>query len=122
MRSVLLTCTLLLLPVPASALCRCACVLGQMQSICQQTDLVTPICQGLCTDDLRPASAIRPLAGGQQQLDSVRPFNPAPDGVQQRDTDLNTDTRGFQLGTAGVQSGTSGLSGTASGAAGATGR
>src|SRR5689334_897862 len=43
MRSLLLAASLLLLPAPASALCRCTCIRGEMKPICQQTDLMVPI-------------------------------------------------------------------------------
>lgn len=127
MRLLLLACSLLLLPLPASALCRCACVRGVMAPVCQPTDLVHPICQGLCSDAIRAETATRPLAGGQTQFDTVQPSEPAPTGMQERDPNYSLDARGYQLGTAGVQSGNDafssstagGSSGSASG--GATG-
>lgn len=111
MRSLVLACSLLLLPAQAFALCRCACVLGQMRPICQETDLMMPICQGICPDEIRPLVVTRPLAGGRQQFDTVRPFDPAPGGLQERNPDLNLDARGNPLGTAGVQTGNDAFSG-----------
>lgn len=66
MRFGLIALALLGLTTDASALCRCACVLGVMRPICQPTDLVSPICVGLCTDDVRQETVTRPLAGGRQ--------------------------------------------------------
>lgn len=127
MRPLLLACSLLFFPLPASALCRCACVRGVMTAICQPTDLVHSICQGLCTDAIRPETTTRPLAGGQPQYETVQPFDPAPRGLETRDPDYGTDARGFQLGTAGVQSGndafsSSGASGSGGGATGSGSR
>ena len=118
MRYVLIAC-LLLLPGPASALCRCTCVQGVMRPICQQTDLVEPICQGFCQDDVRPAPVVRPLAGGRPIFDPVTPFNPAPRNLQEADPDYNLDARGFPVGTPGLLTGAPGQSGgsSASGAA-----
>ncbi len=56
MRSLLLATTLLLLPAPASALCQCVCVQGEMKPICQPTDLMVPICQGICETSVRPSA------------------------------------------------------------------
>ncbi|MDP4023889.1 hypothetical protein Q8W71_14755 [Methylobacterium sp. NEAU 140] len=130
MRTLLLACSLLLLPLPASALCRCACVRGVMTPICQPTDLVQPICQGLCSDEIRAEGVTRPLAGGQPQYDTVQPFDPAPREMKGRDPDYNLNPRGFQLGTAGVQSGNDafssssggGLGNSLSGGSGSSGR
>ncbi|SFT28405.1 hypothetical protein [Methylobacterium sp. yr668] len=44
---------LLALPAPASALCRCTCIQGEMKAICQETDLTVPMCQGLCETTIR---------------------------------------------------------------------
>lgn len=110
MRLGLVVLALLATMAQASALCRCACVRGTMRPICQDNDLVTPICAGLCTDELRRTPVVTPLGGGQQVFAPVQPFNPAPNGVPHPDADLNTDTRGFQLGSAGVPSGTDSLS------------
>jgi hypothetical protein len=117
MRSILLLCTLLLLPSQAWALCRCTCVRGVMRPICQQTDLVEPICQGLCEDQIRPETVVRPLAGGKQEFGPVEPFDPAPGGLIQKDPALGLDTRGNPLGTAGVQGGNDALSSAAAGGA-----
>ena len=117
MRSMLLLCSLFLLPTQVWAACRCACVRGVMRPICQQTDLVEPICQGLCTDSIRPETAVKPLAGGQVVVTPVEPFDPAPSGLPQRDLNLSTDTRGNPLGTAGVQGGTDAFSSSGSGGA-----
>ena len=119
MRFGLIVLALLELTTDASAACRCACVRGVMRPICQQTDLIEPICAGLCTDDLRPDLVVKPIAGGRQALDPIHPFDPAPNGLEERNPDLNTDSRGYQLGTAGVDSGTSGFSSGNSGGAGA---
>jgi len=117
MRSILLLCSLLLLPSQAWAACRCACVRGVMRPICQQTDLVEPICTGLCTDGIRPETVVKPLFGGQQVFNPVEPFDPAPPGLVQRDLNLSTDTRGNPLGTAGVQGGSDAFSSSAAGGA-----
>lgn len=122
MRSILLLCTLLLLPSQAWALCRCACVRGVMRPICQQTDLVEPICQGLCADEIRPGTVVRPLAGGQQVFSPVEPFDPAPGSLMQKDPNFGLDTRGNPLGTAGVQGGNDALSSSAAAAGGAVSR
>lgn len=127
MRPLLLACSLLLFPLPASALCRCACVRGVITPICQPTDLVHPVCQGLCSDAIRAEAVTRPLAGGQPQYEAVQPFDPAPPGLQARDPNYGVDARGFQLGTAGVQSGNDAFSSSSSGgssgaAAGASSR
>ncbi|MDF2599272.1 hypothetical protein [Methylobacterium brachiatum] len=117
MRSILLLCSLLLIPTQAWAACRCACVRGVMRPICQQTDMVEPICTGLCTDSVRPETVVKPLFGGQQAFNPVEPFDPAPPGLVQRDLNLSTDTRGNPLGTAGVQGGSDAFSSSAGGAA-----
>ena len=118
-RLLFLACSLLLVPLPASALCRCACVRGVMRPICQPTDLVEPICQGLCADSLRGEAVTSPLAGGQPQYETVQPFDPAPRGLQEADPNYNIDARGFQLGTAGVQSGNDAFSSSGAGGSGA---
>ena len=117
MRSIVLFCFLLLLPTQVWAACRCGCVRGMMRPICQQTDLVEPICTGLCTDSIRPEVVVKPLAGGQQVFNPVEPFDPAPPGLVQRDLNLSSDTRGNPLGTAGVQGGSDALSSSAAGGA-----
>lgn len=90
-----------------------------MRPICQQTDLVEPICTGLCTDSVRPETVVKPLGGGQQVVNPVEAFDPAPPGLPQRDLNLSTDTRGNPLGTAGVQGGSDALSSSAAGGAAA---
>jgi|GEM_PF-2282735 len=122
MRSIFLLCAVLLLPSEAWAACRCACVKGVMRPICQQTDLVEPICQGLCEDSVRPSRLVVPFGGGLQAVNPVQPFDPAPGGLVQQDPNLNTDTRGNPLGTAGVQGGTDALSSSAGAAGAATAR
>ncbi|MEE7493075.1 hypothetical protein [Methylobacterium oryzae] len=119
MRSILLLCTLLLLPSQAWALCRCICVRGVMRPICQQTDLVEPICQGLCEDQIRPATVVRPLAGGQQVFSPVELFDPAFEKLAEKDPNVGLDTRGNLLGTTGVQAGADALSRSAQSAASA---
>jgi hypothetical protein len=84
-----------------------------MRPICHQTDLVEPICQGLCEDEIRPATVVKPLAGGQQVFSPVEPFDPAPGGLIQKDSNFGLDTRGNPLGTAGVQGGNDALSSSA---------
>ncbi|MCJ2058687.1 hypothetical protein MKL09_19290 [Methylobacterium sp. J-048] len=88
-----------------------------MRPICQQTDLVEPICTGLCTDGIRPETVVKPLAGGQTVVTPVEPFDPAPPGLIQRDLNLSADTRGNPLGTAGVQGGSDAFSSSAAGGA-----
>ena len=114
MRSMFLLCAVLLLPSEAWAACRCACVKGVMRPICQQTDLVEPICQGLCEDSIRPSRLVVPFGGGLQANNPVQPFDPAPGSLIQQDPNLNTDP----LCTAGVQGGNDALSSSV-GAAGA---
>ncbi|SDO69567.1 hypothetical protein SAMN05216360_1392 [Methylobacterium phyllostachyos] len=116
MRSIFLLCAVLLLPSEAWAACRCACIKGVMRAICQPTDLVEPICQGLCEDSVRPNRLVVPFGGGLQAINPVQPFDPAPNGLTQQDTNLNSDTRGNPLGTAGVQGGSDALSSSAGGA------
>lgn len=105
MRSILLLCTLLLLPSQAWALCRCTCVRGVMRPICQQTDLVEPICQGFCETQIRPERVVTPLAGGKQVFEPAQPTNPAPGGLASPDLDLNSNPNGTQLGTPSQLSG-----------------
>lgn len=121
MRSIVLVCFLIAVSSEATAACRCACVKGIMRPICQQVDLVEPICQGFCTDDLRPEAVSKPLSGGQQQFNPVqsveigRPIisiDPRTGSVE-NSTNYDTDTRGYSLGTAGVQTGSSSLSSSA---------
>ncbi len=78
MRTIMLAAALLALPVPASALCRCTCVRGEMKAICQETDLTIPICQGLCETTIRPDRVIIPLAGARQAFEPAQSTNPAP--------------------------------------------
>ena len=122
LRSTILLCAALLLPTQSWAACRCACVRGVMRPICQQTDLVEPICQGLCEDSVRPSRLVVPFGGGQQAINPVQPFDPAPGGLVQQDPNLNTDTRGNPLGTAGVQGGNDALSSSVGAAGAATAR
>ena len=127
MRPMLALAILLLFSATASAACRCTCVLGQMRPVCQPTDLMVPICQGICADETRPEIVVRPLAGGQQAFNPPVPFDPAQPtvtfdprtGQVESGGNYDLDTRGFPVGTAGVPSGTTGLS---SGAVGAVGR
>jgi hypothetical protein len=105
MRLILSLCAVLLLPSQAWALCRCACVRGVMRPICQETDLVQPICQGLCEDEIRASPVLKPLFGGRQVANPVESFDPAPRDLTQRDPNFNFDTRGNPLGTAGVDTG-----------------
>ena len=118
MRSFVLLCLLMLIPAEASAACRCACVRGVMRPICASTDLVEPICQGLCEDSLRSDAVDRPLAGGRQATNPVEPvelgrptvtFNPKT-GLPDDNANYDVGTTGYPLGTAGVTSGTGQLS------------
>lgn len=98
MRPLLLAVSLLLLPAPASALCRCTCVQGTMRPICQPTDLMVPICQGLCETDVRPERVITPLAGGRPAFEPVLPSDPAPRALAAPQEDLDTNPNGQVLG------------------------
>lgn len=108
MRSLIVATSLLLLPMPASALCRCTCIQGVMKPICQQTDLTVPICQGLCETQIRQERVITPLAGGRQEFAPPQPFNPAPGGLQSQTTDLDANPNGQLLGTPSQLSGSVG--------------
>jgi hypothetical protein len=110
MRSLLLAVSLLLLPAPASAVCRCTCVQGEMKPICQPTDLMIPICQGLCETQIRPERVITPLAGGRQAFEPAQSTNPAPGGLVSPDLSLDTNPNGTQLGTPSQLSGSVGSS------------
>ncbi|TXN75949.1 hypothetical protein FV228_01985 [Methylobacterium sp. WL18] len=128
MRSLMLAASLLVLPVPASALCRCSCVQGVMRPICQPTDLIVPICQGLCETEIRPERVVTPLAGGRPAFEPVLPSNPAPRSLAPPEEQLETNPNGQILGTPSQLSGSVGssLSGSGasslSGGAGASGR
>ncbi len=130
MRIGLIALVLLELTSGASAACRCGCVRGQYKAICLPTDLVEPICQGLCSDEIREAPTIIPLAGGRQEVMPVTPSEQARPtvevdprtGVVDDPNNYNADTRGNQLGTAGVPGGTSNLSTAPAAAAGAGAR
>lgn len=74
MRSLMLAASLLILASPAWARCECACVGGQMRAVCPPTDLVAPICQGICDPVIQSNRLVVPLAGGAQ---SVEPNDPA---------------------------------------------
>lgn len=127
MRTVLILIALAGLVSDASAACRCGCVRGQWKAICQPTDLVEPVCQGFCSDQVRALPAVTPLAGGHPETLPVRPAELGKPtvstdprtGLVEDNTNYDVDSRGYALGTAGVPSGTSGLS---SGSAGAAGR
>lgn len=108
MRLLLLGCSLLLLPTPALALCRCTCIDGVSKPICQPTDLMVPLCQDLCLDSIRPARVVRPLAGGRPATGPVQPFNPAPGGLVSPEQNLDTDVNGLPLGTSSRLSGNGG--------------
>lgn len=126
MRIGLIALILLGLTSGASAACRCGCVRGQYKAICLPTDLVEPICQGLCSDQVRELPVTIPLAGGHQEFTPVAPSGPTEarikidpkTGLVDDSINFDADTRGYQLGTAGVPGGTSNLS---SGAAPASG-
>ena len=112
MRLLLLGCSLLLLPTPALALCRCTCVEGVSRPICQPTDLMVPLCQDLCLDSVQPERVTRPLAGGRPATEPIQPFNPAPGGLSDPQQNLDTDVSGLPLGTSSTLSGNvGGLSG-----------
>ena len=110
MRTLLPVASLLLLPKSASALCRCTCIQGEMKLICQPTDVMVPICQGLCETQIRPERVIVPLAGGQQVFESAQSTNPPPGGVVVQGTDLNSNPNGTQLGLPSQFSGSVGSS------------
>ena len=110
MRLLMLAAALLLLPAQASALCRCTCVRGVMKPICQETDLVVPICQGLCELTIQTERAVRPLAGGRVVNGPPESTNPSPGGLQGTDLDLNTNPNGQALGTPSQLSGSVGSS------------
>ncbi|TXN40528.1 hypothetical protein FV233_26545 [Methylobacterium sp. WL7] len=112
MRSLMVavTASLLLLPMPASALCRCTCVQGVMKPICQPTDLMVPICQGLCENQIRTDRVVIPLAGGKPALEPIQPFNPAPGGLVSPEMSLDTNPNGTQLGSPSQLSGSVGSS------------
>ena len=110
MRTIMLAAALLALPVPASALCRCTCVRGEMKAICQETDLTIPICQGLCETTIRPDRVIIPLAGARQAFEPAQSTNPAPGGLVSPDLSLDTNPNGTQLGTPCQLSGSVGSS------------
>ncbi|MFB0490864.1 hypothetical protein ABIE45_003450 [Methylobacterium sp. OAE515] len=110
MRAMMLAVTLLLLPVPASALCRCTCVKGVMTPVCQPTDLMVPICQGFCETQIRPERVITPLAGGKQVFDPAQSTNPSPGGLEAPVIDLNSNPNGTQLGLPSQFSGSVGSS------------
>lgn len=110
MRLLLLAALLLSVPMPASALCRCTCIKGEMKPICQPTDLMIPICQGLCETDVRPERVVVPLAGGKPAYEPVQTTNPAPGGLLPPDISLDTNPDGTQLGTPSQLSGSVGSS------------
>lgn len=110
MRLLMLVASLMLLPVPASALCRCVCIRGEMKPICQPTDLMIPICQGFCDTTIRTERVVTPLAGGKPVFEAIKPFNPAPGGLVQPEQDLNSNPNGTQLGTPSQLSGSVGSS------------
>ncbi|WP_287089964.1 hypothetical protein [Methylobacterium sp.] len=110
MRTIMLAAALLALPVPASALCRCTCVRGEMKAICQETDLTIPICQGLCETTIRTDRVIIPLAGARQAFEPAQSTNPAPGGLVSPDLSLDTNPNGTQLGTPSQLSGSVGSS------------
>ncbi|MEE7459924.1 hypothetical protein MFUR16E_00475 [Methylobacterium fujisawaense] len=110
MRLFMLAAVLLALPAPASALCRCTCIRGEMKAICQETDLTVPICQGLCETTIRQDRVIIPLAGGRQAFEPAQSTNPAPGGLVSPDLSLDTNPNGTQLGTPSQLSGSVGSS------------
>ena len=81
---------------------------GPAAQICQQTDLVEPICQGLCETEIRPERVVTPLAGGKPVFEPAQPTNPAPGGLASPDLDLNSNPNGTQLGTPSQLSGSVG--------------
>ncbi len=97
------------LPV-SSALCRRTCIQGEMKPICQPTDVMVPICQGLCETQIRPDRVIVPLAGGKQAFEPAQSTNPSPGGLVVPDTDLNSNPNGTQLGLPSQFSGSVGSS------------
>lgn len=122
MRSLLFAASLLLLPAPAWALCQCVCVQGVMRPICQPTDLMVPICQGLCENSVRPERLATPLAGGQLQVGPAETTNPSPGGLVTEEPNLNTNRYGQPLGTPDQLSGSIGSSFSSSaGGSGASG-
>lgn len=110
MRLFMLAAALLVLPAPASALCRCTCVRGEMRAICQETDLTVPICQGICETTIRPERVIVPLAGGRQAFEPAQSTNPSPGGLATQDPNLDTNPNGTVLGTPSQLSGSVGSS------------
>lgn len=104
--------SLLLLPAPALALCQCVCVQGVMRPICQQTDVMMPICQGICETQVRPERLTTPLAGGRIQFAPAETTNPSPGGLKpaEAEQDLNTNRYGQPLGTPDQLSGSVGSS------------
>jgi hypothetical protein len=110
MRSLMLAAPLLLLPLPASALCRCTCIQGEMKPICQYTDITIPICQGLCETSVRPERVVTPLAGGKPVFEPAESTNPSPGGLAGANVDLNVNPNGTQLGLPSQLSGSVGSS------------
>ncbi|MEE7503758.1 hypothetical protein MMR14E_10820 [Methylobacterium mesophilicum] len=110
MRLFMLVAAVLALPAPASALCRCTCVRGEMRAICQETDLTVPICQGICETTIRPERVIVPLAGGRQAFEPAQSTNPSPGGLATQDPNLDTNPNGTVLGTPSQLSGSVGSS------------
>lgn len=70
-----------------------------------QPVLAWGIYQKLCLDNVRPARAVRPLAGGKPQNELVRHFNPALGRFIAPEDDLNTSPSDAQMGTPSQQSG-----------------
>jgi hypothetical protein len=87
-----------------------------MKPICQPTDVMVPICQGLCETSIRPDRVVTPLAGGRQEFNPVQPFDPAPGRLVTPQENLDTSPNGQPLGTPSQLSGSVG-SGLSSGAA-----
>ncbi len=81
-----------------------------MKPICQSTDVMVPLCQGLCETQVRPDRVVVPLAGGKPAFDPVQPFDPAPGGLVSPDLSLDTSPNGTQLGTPSQLSGSVGSS------------
>lgn len=81
-----------------------------MRPICQPTDVMTPICQGLCEIEIRPDRVVVPLAGGKPASEPVQSSNPAPGGLVAPELNLNTNPNGTQLGTPSQLSGRVGSS------------
>ena len=117
MRLLMLAASLLTLPAPAWALCQCTCVQGVMKPICQQTDLMMPICQGICETQIRQGRVTTPLAGGRVQYGPPESTNPSPGGLISEQENLSTNRYGQPLGTPDQLSGSVG-SGFSSGAGG----